>query len=64
VEIKQIMEATSKRKEEAQADKVDRLDNPQMALETVAEGPGLVVRAQEALGLVAEERCDAVQWSC
>jgi hypothetical protein len=26
-----------------------------MALETVAEGPGLVVQALEALGLVAEE---------
>jgi hypothetical protein len=43
VEIKQLMEATSTRKEKAEADNLDSLANPQMALETAAEGPGLPV---------------------
>jgi hypothetical protein len=43
VEIKQLMEAPSQRKEKAGRDKLVSLDNPQMAKEMVGEVPGLLV---------------------
>jgi hypothetical protein len=43
VEVKQVMETPSQRKEKAAPTKVDSLDNPQMALEMAGAGAGLVL---------------------